>query len=160
MAEKRGGAALAGIVVFAGSLLLIVGMVNVFQGFIALFTDERLAMTREHLVVVDTTGYGWVLLISGLLLLAVAAGLLAAQTWARFAAIVVVSLHAVTQIAWLGANPVWSLLMIALDTVVLFALTVRWSDVHERIGGQGDVDWNEQEEIQLRATEQRIPPMV
>src|SRR6185436_8128132 len=129
MAEKRGGAALAGIVVFAGSLLVVVGLVNVFQGLIALFTDERLAMTRNNLVVVDTTGYGWVTLISGLLLLGVAAGLLAAQTWARFAAIVVVCLHAVTQIGWLSAYPVWSLLMIALDVVVLFALTVRWSDV-------------------------------
>jgi len=160
MAEKRGGAALAGVVVFAGSLLVVGGLVNVFQGLIALFTDERLAMTRNRLVVVDTTGYGWVTLISGLLLLGVAAGLLAAQTWARFAAIVIVCLHAVTQIGWLGAYPVWALLMIALDTVVLFALTVRWSDVRERIGGQGDVDWNEQEQIQLSATEQRIPPMV
>lgn len=159
MAEKRGGGVLAGIVVFAGSLLVVIGMVNVFQGFIALFNDERLAMTRNNLIVVDTTGYGWVLLISGLLMLGVAAGLLAAQTWARFAAIVLVCLHAVTQIAWLGAYPVWSLLMIALDTVVLFALTVRWSDVRERIGGQGDVDWNEQEQIRLSATEQRIPPM-
>ena len=130
----KGGAVMAGTAVFAGSLLLVVGLVNIFQGFIALFDDERLVLTRNNLIIVDVTAWGWFLLISGLILMAVGAGLLVAQTWARITAIIVVCLHAITQIGWLGAYPVWSLLMIALDVVILFALTVRWSDVRERLG--------------------------
>jgi len=148
---------MAGFVVFAGALLMVIGLVNIFQGFIALFSDERLVMTPNKLVVVDTTGWGWTLVVSGLLLLAVGAGLLMAQTWARITAIVLVCLHAVTQILWLGAYPVWSLLMIALDTVVLFALTARWSDVHERIGGQGEAPWSGQDQVDLSAAEERRP---
>ncbi len=157
MAEKRGGAAIAGFVVFAGAMLMVIGLINIFQGFIALFDDDRLVLTQEKLVWVDVTGLGWILIIFGLLLLAAGAGLLAAQTWARITAIVLVSLHAVIQILWFGAYPVWSVLMIALDAVVLFALTARWSDVRERIGGQGDVPWSDQDQVELSAQEERRP---
>ena len=58
-------------------------------------------------------------------------GLLAGMTWARIVGIIVVGLHAIAQVAWIGAYPIWSLLMIALDTLVLFALTARWSGARE-----------------------------
>ncbi|WP_433167081.1 DUF7144 family membrane protein [Kribbella sp. CA-247076] len=102
MAAEKSGKALAGFVVFAGALLMVDGLVNVFQGLVALFADERLVMTPENLVVVDITGWGWTLLVSGLLLMLVGGGLLVAAGWARIAAIVVVCLHAVIQTAWLG----------------------------------------------------------
>jgi hypothetical protein len=158
MAAERSGKALAGFVVFAGALLMVVGLVNVFQGFVALFADERLVMTRQNLVVVDVTAWGWTLIISGLLLMAVGGGLLAAQTWARITAIVLLCLHAVTQTAWLGAYPVWALLMIALDTVVLFALTARWSDVRDRLGGVGEAPWSGMEGAELSAAERHTAP--
>ena len=142
MAAERKGLALAGVVVFAGALLMMIGLVNVFQAFVAWFADDRLAAKPEHFVVVNTTAWGWVLLISGLLLMAVGGGLLAATGWSRIAAIVVVCLHAVSQVASFGAYPVWSLLMIALDVIVLWALTARWSDVRDRLGGVGDAPWS------------------
>jgi hypothetical protein len=132
-----------GFVLFAAVLLLVNGMINIFQGLIALIDDQRLVLSQDKLVVVDTTGYGWVLLISGVLLLGVGCGLVAAQTWARIVGIIVVGLHLVTQVAWLGAYPVWSLLMIALDVLVLFALTARWRGVKDEIGTAGEPDWSE-----------------
>jgi len=158
MAAKR-GSAMAGFVVFAGAMLMVTGLLNVFEGLVALFSDDRLVMTPNKLVVVDTTGWGWTLLIFGLLLMAVGGGLLTAQTWARITAILVVCLHAVVQILWLGAYPVWSLLMIALDIVVLFALTARWADVREQLGGVGQAPWkNGQEEVEVSAAERQTPP--
>jgi hypothetical protein len=159
MAARGNGAAMTGFVVFAGLLLLVIGMVNIFQGFVALFADERLVLTRNNLVVVNVTAWGWLLVISGLLMLAVGAGLLSGATWARITAIVLVGLHAVTQIAWLGAYPVWSLLMIALDTVVLFALTARWADVRDRLE-VGEPPWSAQNAVDLAAAERRTPPLV
>jgi hypothetical protein len=72
---------------------------------------------------------------------------------------VLVCLHAVTQIAWLGAYPVWSLLMIALDTVVLFALTARWTDVRRDLGDLDRPSWSGQEAADLTAAERRRPPL-
>ena len=130
----KGSGAWAGWVLFAGTLLLVTGLINVFQGIVALVDDERLALTPSRLVIVDVTGLGWTLLITGLLMIGAGAGLLVAQTWARIVSIILVALHLIIQIAWLGAYPVWSLLMITLDTVILFALTARWSDAQENLG--------------------------
>ena len=130
MASNRAApsTAWAGWIIFAGTLLLMIGTFNVIEGFIALFDDERLAIAAGRLVLVDITGLGWLLLIFGVLMVLVGIGLLGRQTWARVTAIILVGLHAVLQLFWLGAYPVWALLMIALDTVVIFALTARWHE--------------------------------
>lgn len=159
MAAKAHGTAMAGFVVYAGTMLMIVGLINIFQGLLALFADDRLVLLPEHLVIVDVTAWGWTLIISGLLLFVVGGGLLLMQTWARIAGIVVVCLHLLTQVAWLGSYPVWALLMIALDVLVLFALTAKWSDVRGRIGGDRE-PWADHQKARAAAAEQRMPPMV
>jgi hypothetical protein len=126
--NRTASGAWAGWVIFAGSLLLITGALNIIEGLVAIVDDKRVFMAPERLIVVDLTGWGWTLLVFGILMIAAGLGLFAAQTWARITAIVLIGLHAVIQVAWLGAYPIWSLLMIALDTVVLYALTARWSE--------------------------------
>jgi hypothetical protein len=147
----RGSWVWSGAAVFAGTMLLIVGMINVFEGFIALLDDERVAMVRGNLVVVDLTGWGWVLLISGLLMVGAGAGLFARQTWARITAIVIASLHAIAQVGWISAYPVWSLLMIALDVIIIFALTARWSGVRDNFGGMEPGSWEDAREASEEA---------
>jgi hypothetical protein len=144
MAERRSGA-WTGFIVFGGTMMLIIGVVNIFEGLVALLDDEHVVMTPNNLVIVDLTAWGWVLMISGVLMIAAGAGLLAGQSWARITAIVLVGLHLLTQIAWIGAYPVWSLLMIALDTVVLFALTARWADVRSRLDDLNETPWDDRE---------------
>ncbi|MET8151666.1 hypothetical protein ACIBSW_38250 [Actinoplanes sp. NPDC049668] len=119
----------AGMVVFAATMMLIMSLLNIIEGLLVLFNDDQLVLVREKLVLVDLTTWGWTLLLFGLVLFVVGVGLLATQTWARIAAIIVVGLHAVWQVASLGAYPLWSLLMLAIDTFVIFALTARWSSV-------------------------------
>ncbi len=145
-----------GFVLFAAVMMLVNGMINLFQGLIALLDDQRLVLTQEHLVVVDTTGYGWALVISGAVLIVVGCGLIAAMTWARITAIIVVALHIVTQIAWLGAYPVWSLLMIAIDVFILFALTARWRGVRDEIGQAGEPEWSESPVSQAETASSRV----
>jgi hypothetical protein len=128
MTVRKGGA-WAGWIGFAGTMLFLIGGMHIFEGMLALITDERVAVAADKLVLVDLTSWGWTLVVSGMVLIILAIGLAAGATWARFTAIVVVGLHAAAQVLWLGAYPIWSLLVIALDTVVLFALTARWSAI-------------------------------
>jgi hypothetical protein len=139
MASNRasGGTAWTGWVIFASTMLIMLGAFNFIGGLVAIFDDERLAIVANRLVAVDVTGWGWTVLIFGALLVLVGFGLLTAQGWARITAIVLVGLHAVVQITWLSAYPVWSLLMIALDVVVLFALTAKWTSVRDTLDPYG-----------------------
>ena len=121
---------MAGWIGFAGILMLIVGSIDFIQGLIALFDDEYYVVTESGFLVVDLTAWGWVLLIWGVLLVLAGLGLASGQGWARWLAIVVVSLNFIVQLGFLGNSqyPLWSLTVMALNVIVLFALTARWSE--------------------------------
>ena len=121
---------MAGWIGFAGIVMVILGFVNVLQGLIALFQDDYYVVTRSGFLLVDLTAWGWIMLIWGALVLLAGCGLLGGQGWARWFAIFVVSLNFFAQLGFLGNSqyPLWSLTAVGLSLVVLFALTVRWSE--------------------------------
>ncbi len=121
---------MAGWIGFAGILMLIVGGLDFFQGLIALFEDEYYVPTGSGFLVFDLTGWGWTMIIWGALLVLAGLGLLAGQGWARWFAIVVVSLNFIAQLGFLGntQTPLWSLTAVALSIIVLYALTARWGE--------------------------------
>ena len=121
---------MAGWIGFAGILMLIIGSIDFFQGLIALFEDEYFVVTGAGFLVVDLTGWGWIMMIWGVLLVIAGLGLAAAQSWARWFAIIVVSLNFLAQLGFLGNSqtPIWSLTVIALNIIVLYALTARWTE--------------------------------
>jgi hypothetical protein len=121
---------MAGWIAFAGTLLVLVGGIDFFQGLIALFEDEYYVPTGSGFLVFDLTGWGWTMLIWGVLLVLAGLGLVAGQGWARWFAIVVVSLNVIAQLGFLGntQNSLWSLTVIALNIIVLYALTARWDE--------------------------------
>jgi hypothetical protein len=57
-----------------------------------------------------------------------AAALFSLKSWGRWFAFVVVLLNGLVQIAWFPAYPLWSLVALSLDVVVLFALAARWEE--------------------------------
>jgi hypothetical protein len=121
---------MAGWIGFAGTLMLIVGSIDFFQGLIALFDDEYYVVTASGFLLVDLTGWGWIMLIWGALLLVSGLGLLTAQSWARWVTIVVVALNFLVQLGFLGnsAYPLWTLTALSLSVIVLYALTARWEE--------------------------------
>jgi hypothetical protein len=132
---KESSSGWASWVIYAAVLMGLIGVFNIIQGIFALIDDEHTYMTPTQLIAVDLTGFGWTLVISGTILVVTGVGLMTAKGWARIVAIIVVGLHTTLQVLWLGAYPVWSLLIIGLDVTVLWALTVGWSAAKESIGG-------------------------
>ena len=118
-----------GWVWFAGCLLLLVGAFNVIVGLVALFNGTVLVAGAAGALLFDLTGWGWVHLVVGVLLLLVGGGLFTNSTAARMAGIVLAGLNAIAQLAFLPVYPAWSLLIIALDVVVLWAILVHGGEV-------------------------------
>jgi hypothetical protein len=121
---------MAGWIGFAGIVMVIIGAIDFMQGLIALFEDDYYVVTRAGFLVFDLTGWGWVMVVWGVLLVLAGLGLLGGQAWARWFGIVVVSLNFITQLGFLGNSqyPLWSLTVVGLNLVVLYALTARWSE--------------------------------
>jgi hypothetical protein len=123
----------AGWVTFASMLLVMLGCLHGVQGFLALLDDGYFVARGQELVLVNYDAWGAVLVVWGAGLLAVGAGLHARRGWARWAAAVVVMLDVIVQVGFFPASPLLALILITLDVVVLYALTVRWDEA--RLGG-------------------------
>jgi hypothetical protein len=123
----------AGWVVFAGVLMVVIGILNFFQGLIAIIRDNYYVLTPEQIIVFDLTTWGWIMLIWGIVLALAGAALVAGRSWARWFAIVVASLSFIVQLGFVGSSQytLWALTVVALDVLVLYALIVRWEDVRE-----------------------------
>jgi hypothetical protein len=121
-----------GLIAFAGIVMILLGIFHVIQGFVALFNSDYYLVGKSGLVLnVDYTAWGWFQLIAGLLVIAAGAGLFAGQVWARVVAILLAMISAVINIGFLAAYPLWSLMMIGLDVLVIWALTVHGSEMRE-----------------------------
>ena len=129
----------AGWIVFASFVIIIVGIMDALQGFLAILEDEYVVATREGLSILDVTAWGWTSLIWGALLVIAGLGLLGGAGWARWLAIFGVAINAVQQVAFLSnypqAYPLWNILIVTLNFVVLFALTVHWKGYNETMHG-------------------------
>jgi hypothetical protein len=121
-----GASARSGWAAFAGIVLLMVGAFNVIFGLTAIFEDETLTATGGRVIVWDLTAWGWIHLIFGLLQVSAGLGLFAGRGWARWAAIVFAAVNAVGQVAFITVFPLWTILVITLDLIVIYQLTARW----------------------------------
>ena len=118
----------SGWVTFASAVMVLLGCLNGFQGFLALFDEGYFLAGGDQLVLVSYDAWGAVLLLWGGFLLLIGAALNARRGWARFIAILIVMIDVIIQFGFFPAQPLLSLLLITLDIVVLFALTARWDE--------------------------------
>ena len=79
----------------------------------------------------DYTAWGWVHLIGGIVVVGAGIGLFAGEIWARALGVIVAMVSAVMNIGFLSAYPIWSTIMIAVDILVIWALTVHGGEMRK-----------------------------
>jgi hypothetical protein len=129
-AYRRTSSAWVGWVVFAAVIVITMGAFEAIEGLVAIFKDEYYLVGSSGLVVsVDYTVWGWVHLVLGVAAVAAGVGLLQGRNWGRIVVIVLAGLSALVNLGFLSAYPIWSTMVIALDVIIIYALTVHWKDV-------------------------------
>jgi hypothetical protein len=111
-----------GLSLFAGILMIIVGVFNTVEGIVALFRNEVYVTTPQYVFAFDLTTWGWIQLILGLIVLAAGFGVMSGRVWGRAVGIAIASLCALANFLFVPYYPVWSLLLIALNVFVILAL--------------------------------------
>jgi hypothetical protein len=130
---------MSGWIGFAGLAMILLGGIAFFEGLVAILEDDYYVVTQSGFLVFDITAWGWIMLCWGIILALVGFALVSGQSWARWTSIVVIGLNILGQLGFLGnANyPLWALTALALNIIVLYALTVRWDESQrdlERLG--------------------------
>jgi hypothetical protein len=113
-----------GLAAFAGAVMLIVGIFQAFSGLAALFNDEFFVVGPNYTYDVDVTAWGWIHLILGVVVAFAGISVYSGATWARSVGIVLAILSAVANFLFIPYYPVWTVLIIALDIAVIWALAV------------------------------------
>jgi hypothetical protein len=122
-AEQPGG---RGWVVFAGTMLLISSAFNALYGLAAIFNDDYLA--EEELLYGTVTIWGWLAIGIAVVLLITAIGLFMGNAIASFFGIAIAAVNALGHAMAIGGHPVWSILIIVIDGLIIYGLTVHGFD--------------------------------
>jgi hypothetical protein len=121
-APSVSGWAVGGIT-FAGVMMIVVGCFQVIAGLVAIFDDSFYVVTQNYTFDLDTTAWGWIHLVLGVLILVSGFYLFAGRTWAAATAVVLAVISAVANFFFIPYYPFWSLLLIGLAVWVIWSLT-------------------------------------
>jgi hypothetical protein len=120
--EEASGWAIAGVI-FAATMMLMVGTFQAIAGIAAIFEDQFYVRTPNYLFDLDVTAWGWIHLTLGVVLAIGGWALYARKVWAGVFALTLAVLSAIANFFFIPYYPWWSLLIIGIDIWIIWALT-------------------------------------
>ncbi len=118
-----------GMTLFAAIVMMVAGVFQAIEGLIALFNDTVYVVGQEWIFSFDVTTWGWIHLVMGLVVAVAGYFVLTGAIWARAVGVGVAALSALLNFVWLPYYPIYSLLIITMDVLVIWALTAHGRDV-------------------------------
>lgn len=110
-----------GWVVFAGSMLAIIGTLNTIYG-IAAVSNSKFYVRDASYVISDLNTWGWVLLCVGVVQFCAAFAIYAGSEFGRWIGILSAGGNAIVQMLVLPGYPFLSLTIFAIDILVIYGL--------------------------------------
>lgn len=112
-----------GVAYFAGTVLVVNGLLQLLNGISALSRGDFYVSTQNYIYNINLSGWGWIHLIIGVLAIIIGVGVFMGQTWANATALVLAVLSLIANFMFIPYYPLWALLIIALDVLVIWALS-------------------------------------
>ena len=133
MNDREPSAGAAGWAMFAGFVMIMVGCFHAIWGLGAIINDALYNTPSDYFLAINQSGWGWIHLIVGLLILAAGFGIFRGAVWARTIGVIMAVVSAVGTFASMpytnGWSAFWSLCIIIIDITVIWALTVHGRDI-------------------------------
>ena len=109
---------------FAAVMMMIGGALQAIHGLVAVVNDEWVVWGNRANLYLDISEWGWIHLIVGIVVFLSGLGVLSGNVLARFVGVVLASVSLVANFLYLPAYPLWAIVIIAVDVLVIYALTV------------------------------------
>ena len=110
-----------GQLVFAGSWLLVIGLLDLLYA-ISVIEGSEIFITTASWLVGDTHPPGWLMLLVAMVQLAAAPAVWLGRRWAFWVALASICAHAVAAIMFTSESTALGIVLFALDVTVLFSL--------------------------------------
>ena len=112
----------SGVAQFGAVIMILAGAYQAATGLVALVGNELFLTTQNYVFQLDTTKWGWIHLVLGVVVVLAGCAVLARRTWGVVLGLVFCGLSAIANFAFIPHYPIWSMLIIALDVLVIWAL--------------------------------------
>lgn len=112
-----------GWIFFAGTMMVIGGVLNAIYGFVAVFNDDWVVFQDRSAVFLDLTGWGWLHVAIGVVLLLAGLGVFSGNVLARTVGVLVAAIALIANFLWLPVYPIWSITVMVIAALVIWALT-------------------------------------
>ncbi|MFD4357333.1 acetyltransferase [Nocardia sp. NPDC058519] len=124
----------AGISVLAAIMLFITAAASILEGIAAIAEDEFYVAGFSYVYEFDATTWGWIHVVLGVIAIVCSIGLMSGTAWARYAAVGIAALVIIANFLSLPYYPAWSIVIIAMSVVVIWAVTA-WKPArrHDRL---------------------------
>jgi hypothetical protein len=120
----------AGYLTFAGVMLAVVGLFQFMTGLTALLNDDFFVVRSDSLLVtVDFDVLGWILLVLGAVAIVTSSLLLRGNVVGRVLAGIIAGASVLLHLAVLQAYPLWGVLAIAFNVLVIYAVTMHGGEL-------------------------------
>ncbi|MFJ9420079.1 MULTISPECIES: hypothetical protein [unclassified Streptomyces] len=113
---------LSGWTVLAGVLMIIGGVMAILEGIAALAHDHVFLVTRDYFFRYSLTGWGWIHLILGVVILLAGCALFSGAVWARMVGVTLAAIAALANFLWIPNAPFWAIVMLAMNITIIWAL--------------------------------------
>jgi hypothetical protein len=119
--QARGAGAAAGTVL-AGLLMIISGAITFLAGLAMVIRGGFFIYNSTYAYHWTVRGWGWTDLILGAVVVCAGVCVLLGMVWARMVGVILASLAVVASFLTIPNYPVWSLILIAIDLFIIWAL--------------------------------------
>ena len=111
--------------------MIMIGFFHAIAGLSGILKDEFYVKTPNYLVNLDTSAWGWIHLILGIIILLAGFGLFSGAVWARTVGVIIALISAIANFVFIPVYPFWAITVIVIDVLVIWALTAHGRDVVE-----------------------------
>ena len=118
--------------IFAATMMIIGGGLNALYGLVAVVNDDWAVWTNRTTVYLDLTTWGWVHIVVGVLVVLAGFGVLSGNILALTVGVILAGISLVTNFLFLPVYPLWSLIVITIDVLVIWALTAHGRELVTR----------------------------
>jgi hypothetical protein len=129
MSDREPSMWASGWAMFAGLMMIMLGIFHAIAGFAEIINPDSFVVTQKYVFKFDTSTWGWIHLIVGIVVFFAGFGIFSGRVWARTVGVILALVSAAAAFAWLPYVPFWSLLLIFVAISVIWALTTHGRDV-------------------------------